>query len=685
MLKKILLGILAILIIALLILIYWLFNDSPFSEFDRSNLVKTSHSEIKELKNKNLKNDSLKNIIVDGKWFKDRKGRVMFLRGINLGGSTKVPINIPSHEGENFFKNAKTISFVGRPFPIEEADEHFKRLQAWGFHFLRFLVTWEAIEHEGPGLYDEEYLKYVYQIIKKANEYNINVFIDPHQDVWSRFSGGDGAPKWTFDIARLDVTKFKATGAAIVHNTHGDPFPKMVWGTNYSKLATATMFTLFFAGNDLAPDLIVNDSTHIQDFLQNHYVNAIAKLALKLKGLPNVIGFDTKNEPSVGFIGNKNLDKIGFYTLGETVSPLEAMALGSGVPQKVAVFEVGLTGAKKTKEIMLNTEKESVWLDGFEAIWKQQGVWSINDTGAVYIAKKDYFSHINGKEINFPEDYFKPFVKKFTQAIHDIDTNLIIFVEPATSSHLPDLNEINNNHFVDAVHWYDFITLVTKSYYSFATLDISSGKLIFSKKNIRETFQKQLASKKNSTFESLGDCPTLIGEFGIPFDMNNKKAYENGDFSEQSKAIDRSFNAIEANLLNYTLWNYTADNTNERGDLWNGEDLSIFSRDQQTDKNDINSGGRALDAIIRPYPYKISGTPTHYHFNYVEKEIVLEFENDTTLIEPTEVFLPEYHYKNGFEVYHTKGTLKWDKENKILQFYPDKDMKNHIIIVSPKK
>src|SRR5512146_2555241 len=188
-----------------------------------------------------------------GSNFVDEFGRTLMLRGANLGGSSKVPYrpNGATHLNEKFFDH-RNVSFVGRPFPLEEAGEHFSRLRAWGLTFLRFLVTWEAIEHAGPGIYDEGYLDYLHAVIQKAAEYGITVFIDPHQDVWSRFSGGDGAPGWTLEAAGLDMTHFAEAGAAVVHQAQGDPPPRLIWSTNESKLASATMFTLFFAGSDFA-------------------------------------------------------------------------------------------------------------------------------------------------------------------------------------------------------------------------------------------------------------------------------------------------------------------------------------------------------------------------------------------------------------------------------------------------
>ena len=210
-------------------------------------------------------------LIRDGE-FVDEHGRVLNLRGVNLGGSSKIPTTTsPRDDGDT----TTTTTFVNRPFPIDEADDHFSRLRACGFTLIRFVITWEAIEHSGPGVYDVEYLEYVRSILEGARRYGMMVYIDPHQDVWSRHTGGDGAPPWTLDVVGFDVDNFPICHASLCRSTYGVgqstserygmAYPKMIWPTNYFKLACATMFTLFWAGERYAPHFTVDDDIAIAD------------------------------------------------------------------------------------------------------------------------------------------------------------------------------------------------------------------------------------------------------------------------------------------------------------------------------------------------------------------------------------------------------------------------------------
>ncbi|NIM93530.1 MAG: cellulase family glycosylhydrolase, partial [Anaerolineales bacterium] len=554
-------------------------------------------------------------IRIIGEWFKDEYGRTLILRGVNLGGSTKVPYTPDgaTYISEGFFDHKK-VSFVGRPFPLEEADEHFARLREWGFTFLRFLVTWEALEHEGPGIYDEAYIDYVSTVVEKANDYGIDLFIDPHQDVWSRFSGGDGAPGWTFEVVGLDITKFSQTGAAIVHQIHGDPFPRMIWPTNGEKLAAATMFTLFFAGNDFAPETKVNGEP-VQDYLQRHYVNAIVKLAERLKEFPNVIGYDTMNEPSSGFIGLEDLSRLsGLLRLGEMPTPYQSMLLGSGHPQEVDLWQVWLGGVRRVGKKWINEDGERAWLPGHDCVWQQNGVWGYDKGGKSELLRPNHFLQVDGREVSFVDDYYKPFANRYAEEIRSVDTESLIFIESVPSGEAPVWGTEDARDIVWAPHWYDGLVLVLKRYRSFIAVDMEDGSLVIGAGKIRDSFRSQVGRLKAMALENLGGVPTLIGEFGIPFDMKGKKAYRTSDFSEQQAALDRSFKPMEDHLLSCTLWNYTSDNTNLHGDQWNDEDLSIFSRDQQVHPDDTHSGGRALEAAVRPYAAKTAGVPHRMSF-----------------------------------------------------------------------
>ncbi|HEX2980224.1 MAG TPA: cellulase family glycosylhydrolase, partial [Anaerolineaceae bacterium] len=536
-----------------------------------------------------------------------------------------------------------------------EADEHFGRLREWGFTFVRFLVTWEAIEHAGPGIYDEAYLDYVRAIVSKAGEYGINLFIDPHQDVWSRFTGGDGAPGWTLEVAGFDMTCFHETGAAIVHATHGDPLPKMIWPTNGNKLAAATMFTLFFGGNDFAPRTRV-EGEPIQEYLQRHYIEAIRQVALRLKDLPNVVGYDTLNEPMPGFIGWEDAASTdGVLKLGPTPTPYQAMLLGAGFPQEVGVWTLGKVRLARTASCWLNQAGARAWQAGRDCLWRENGVWDVDPTGAPRLLRPYHFLEVNGRQVDFNQDYYLPFAQRFARAIHGADPRAIIFAEPQPSKQPPHWSP-NGIPLAYAPHWYDGFVLIKKSFTPYLAVDFVTTNPVFLPGLIRRSFARQLGSFRKSANERMGEAPVLLGEFGVPFDMDGKHSFRTGDYRQQTRALDRTFQALEANLLSGTLWNYTPDNTNEHGDLWNDEDLSIFSRDQRKDPGDIHSGGRALDAAIRPYPKAVAGEPLHLSFDLRRRTFEFSFRHDPEVQAPTEIFVPNFQYPQGYLVEVSDGS-----------------------------
>jgi len=615
--------------------------------------------------------------------FVDRDNRKFFFKGVNLGGSSKVPTTPDgaTYKVEGFFDH-KNVSFVGRPFPLSEADEHFNRLRVWGFNFLRFVVTWEAIEHFGPEVYDQDYLDYLEQIIMKAGEYGFSMFIDPHQDVWSRFSGGDGAPGWTLEKVGFQVENLNECGAAIVHNVFGAPFPKMVWPTNNYKLAAATMWTLFFGGNDFAPGFLI-DGVTAQDYLQNHYFAAIQQLVKKLKKFDHVIGYGSLNEPSSGWIGWQDLRKnYGLLKMGDMPTPWQSLNLGVGIEQEVEVWKTGFFSLNRAGFRTLNINKVPAWQTDVECVWKKQGVWTYDDKGNPTLLDPFYFAKVNGRSINFNVDYLKPFINRFGLAIKKFDPDAIIFIESEPQSRIPVWGSEDTLNIVNANHWYDGVTLHTKNFHKNFTLDIDTEKLVFGKNKVKNLFLKQIGQIQKDSLNQLGGVPTLIGEFGIPFDMNQKKSYKNGDFSHQIQALDLYYQIIESLFLHSTIWNYTSDNSNERGDLWNDEDLSIFSRDQQKNKDDIYSGGRALAAIIRPYCLSIMGDPIKQWFILSGREYFLSFHQ--TNDQKVEIFVPDFHYPRGFNASLSDGEWSYSAEEQILFYHPDPTRSVHQVRILPK-
>lgn len=88
------------------------------------------------------------------------------------------------------------------------------------------------------------YLDYVHALLSLLPQYGMTCFVNLHQDVWSRYSGGSGAPAWTLEAVGFDLSALHESGAAWLLGVTGGghvPEERGIWPCGYQKLAAATM------------------------------------------------------------------------------------------------------------------------------------------------------------------------------------------------------------------------------------------------------------------------------------------------------------------------------------------------------------------------------------------------------------------------------------------------------------
>jgi len=408
------------------------------------------------------------------------------------------------------------------------------------------------------------------------------------------------------------------------------------------------------------------------------------QIAIKVKDNPYIIGFNTLNEPYEGWIGQlvDGSDIEGFSeALGYTFKPIDAMLTGAGYSRTIPYREIKRFGIKVTREDIMNKKGVSCWLDGYEGIWQKEGIWGLDKNGEPVILNNDHFIVKNGKKLDFYRDYLSPFINSYSESIREVIPDTIIFFESHPIRILKGEKLTFNapENVIHAGHWYDGVTLGTKRSMIKANYDILTNKIVMGKKNVQTMFINQLTNIKSIAESNHEGIPTLIGEFGLPYDFNKKEGFQkfktNPDdaWEKHIKLLTMYYNALDANLLHATQWNYTADNNNEWGDLWNLEDLSIFSRDQQLDPNDINSGGRAIEGFCRPCFIYCAGIPKKMEFNFKEKSFNFEFDADSSIKAPTIIYVPKIQYPNGYEMKVSEGNIIKKADEQLVQIEIEKD------------
>jgi hypothetical protein len=212
---------------------------------------------------------------VSGDVFRDEHGREVVLRGFNVSGE------------------AKLAEFRGLPFAtVDDARSSAAAMRKLsGANAVRFLVTWAWIEPE-PRKIDFAYLAKVTEQISAFTGQGIRVYLDFHQDLYSRYLfnpgswyTGDGAPAW---VVRAGGYPKESCGICF----H--------WGQNVKNNPAVTGATYDFWHNRevttaAGPIRIRDEFLYGAGETMRHLKENLSRAAFRL-----LLGVDPLNEPYAG-------------------------------------------------------------------------------------------------------------------------------------------------------------------------------------------------------------------------------------------------------------------------------------------------------------------------------------------------------------------------------------------------
>ncbi len=327
---------------------------------------------------------------------------------------------------------------------------------------------------------------------------------------------------------------------------------------------------------------------------------------------------------------------------------IQSLALASGYAQDVPFYVKSWPWPTyKSHTSRLDPEGKTVWEAG-ECIWRKHGVWDWDEgKKAPVVLWENYFSTDNrpgqgGRPIEWYRDFYAPFCHRFSERLLRNCPTKAILVEQIPNEFVPpwptkeqlasgdrdELERASKNqkyaqrtfidtprprNFVYGPHFYDLNVVFGKVWRSFSVnvQGLSRGMFIgkamyWGEQGVRQNYLTQLKTQAKWGRLSLGEVPILVGEIGLPYDINDAHGYKTGDYRKHVELVDALLNALEQNWESFAWWNFNPDCVCEVGDAWNKEDFSVIALDEQSrdkanvkgETNELYKGGRVLEALI---------------------------------------------------------------------------------------
>jgi len=572
-------------------------------------------------------------------WFKDKYGRYIIFRRINVAQRTKLPPYLPLLR-----LGVKTASSEDLQEEIRERQKDLSHLKDLGFNVVRLLVTWKAIEpslNQEPKLLPdgERYLQLVKQIIDHFYyKLGIYIIIDFHQDIAHEDFGGDGFPDWTI---KKDIYYFLYK----IYSYFLEPEQvKKLWFLRYftNKLVKRTL-------EDFWENRLIINRKRIP--VRTHFEKSVLQTVTFFchsnndRRHPGILGYELFNEPyQINFITNKEFET-------KHLSRLYSNIIG-----KMRIID----------------SKSFIFIEP-RVDWNLFPVVDIENS----------FSWQNKIRLKLKIKNLSSLID-----ISKFKSKLEIKIKTYLSENECLLNLLRDRG-VFSFHYYDpkimFLALTGKAF-----VDMKSKHLEWT----------ELFNEMNRVTVSTG-CIPFITEFGanydwkIKLDQESEEIYKLDQESEEiynkfnkfpRAYIDLQYRQIERLLLNSTYWVYDLYNTDKGNDNWNMENFSILGPKRKP---------RYEKIIARPYPIRSSAKPELLFFD-LKSKLCTVMLNGKTVDEPTLIFVPsKIQYNSKFQVFATipnndttkdnqkEDGIGWNEEDQILFWHPDKHMQQNQIVITP--
>ena len=486
-----------------------------------------------------------------------------------------------------------------------------------------------------------------------------------------------------------------------------DMMPWTFWGVNLVLSADVERcYAALYAGDEVYPNYKI-DGMDLKTYLQDAYAGSWAQVAKRVSKYDNVIGYDMMNEPPgifivltalsaylsggldtnavraalVDMLGENNGESIYNVLLALNAIPMVPPAIEDEIAQaqQDAVDALGPDATDEEKAAARADARDEV----VGAYWDQvKYEWGMQDI--------DFLATLN-LNMAFERPYLVDMYKRVGKAILAEDPNAVLWMEEGATLGNLLMGGSASDHFANVMykpeefpqvvfspHWYPGI-------YPDIGFNMSPKKFTVDEWAERD-FTPQITERISKGRETLGEVPVVFGEFGTYWNYNwdvddpasIEEDIEKNNYRISAEILDNYYETFEETFTSRMVWCFSADNDYQKGDLWDHEDFSLIGPDGKP---------RGEMAWMRPVPFFLSGEPKEMHFysdyhyfdpdkgkpeTWRKREFYLSWESKESDA-PTEIYVPQVQYPDGFYVWLSDGWATYDNEKQRLYVFSTAD------------